>query len=126
MDKSELQKELSKMDLKGQIKNIGNLNCFFQPIFVSKESFDLWKIEPGFYLFIRVIFKEPNTSTNQLYNPLYKVRIDRTSKGFELKGKGVKKMKEQRGEEFYQHIENQVQKNKLRLLFLFPQIQEFI
>jgi len=130
MDIYQLEQELSNIGLDFPIYHIGKLAYHSKPFIVEKDEEYRWNLNSGLYLYLSLMNKSDELKNeifnDEKYKPSYHIQIERTSNGLEFTGYGLEFIKKERGEEFSKYIEEQFQKFRLRLLFLFPKVEEII
>jgi len=129
MNKNQLQDELLHIGMEFAIYHIGKLSYHCFPLIIEKNEKQKWNTGPGLYLYLGVMDSPEELeqlSKHEEFDTTYFIKIVRTSKGLELKGQDIELIKEHQGEKFTHYIEERFQKFKLRLLFLYPKVEEFI
>jgi len=117
-----LEDVLCRMGLEFAIQDIGKLSYYCYPLISTKSNGEQWGRDPGFYFYL-FLMNSPGEVVDDHYSTNFLIEIVKTSDGFELKGIDIDTIKQQQGEAFFNYIEQQLEKHKLRLLFLYPQIE---
>lgn len=136
MEKYQLERELDDLGLSFQMYVDGIVFFTITPFILEKEDAKFQKKPPGLYLVVQAEFEEKIPYHYEFdyrehpYEDFWiTLQIIKTDKGFEIVRKNEEEMIKDINESIYnwiyENIEEQLESAKIRLLFLYPQIQNF-